>query len=402
MARALRQARGAEGSEPARLRGALVTVEVALAVVVGTGSLLLVRSYLRVQAVPAGFEAAGVTLVPLSLPAATSATPEQARAFYDAVLERARALPGVVAASLVSSAPFSGPNSANLVAVEGRPTDRAGRPTWTIARSRPATSEPCGSRSVAGTSQPANGPSVAIVSEEMAHRFGRGRTAIGRRFRLGDLESGPWIAVVGVAGDALYRDLEAGERRPMVYLPYATARAMTLVVREAPGAGPTSASLRDVVASVNRNVPVAVVRSLEDAVDDALAERRFQSTLCAGFASLGGLLAVVGVYGVMAHFVVRRRPEIAIRMALGATPGLIAGFVLRRGGASAAAGLAAGVAGALGLGPALASQLYGISPTDPTTVFAVASSIGVTAALAGWAPARRAMRVDPVRVLREG
>jgi predicted permease len=403
MTSALKEGRITAGSEPARLRGAIVAVEVALAVIVATGSLLLVRSYVRLRAVSPGFEAAGVTLVPLSLPERTHATAESVRAFYDAVLERARALPGISAASLVSRAPFSGPNSANLVAIEGQPTDRSSAPDVDYRAIVPGYFRVMNIPLRRGRDlRPDDGPHVAIVSEVMAQRLWPSQEAIGRRFRLGDLEAGPWFTVVGVAGDALYRDLEASERRPMAYLPHAFTgdRAMTLVMRA--GTPPTTAMLRDAIATVDRDLPVPAVVRLADVLASALSQRRFQMTLCAGFASVGALLAVIGVYGVMAYFVVRRRPEIAVRMALGATPLSIAGFVARRGGAPAVAGLGAGVLCAFALGPVLASQLYGISPTDPATFAAAVGWIVAAAALAGWAPARQAMILDPVSVLREG
>ena len=403
MTRALKEGRITAGSEPARLRGAIVAVEVALAVVVATGSLLLVRSYGRLQSVSPGFDAAGVTIVPLAAPERSYASAESVRAFYDAVLERTGALPGVSAVSLVSRAPFAGPNSANVVAIEGQPTDRSSAPDVDYRAIAPGYFRVMDIPLRRGRDlRPDDGADVAVVSEEMARRLWPGQEAVGRRFRLGNLEAGPWITVVGVAGDALYRDLEASERRPMAYLPHALAgdRAMTLVIRA--GSPPTAAMLRDAVARVDRGVPVPGVSRLDGVLADALAERRFQMALCAGFASLGALLAVIGVYGVMAHFVVRRRPEIAVRMALGATPLSIVGFVARRGGAAALAGLGAGVAGALALGPALASQLYGIGPTDPPTLAIAVGCIAAAASLAGWAPARRAMRLDPVRVLREG
>ncbi len=407
MAQTLRQGRTVLSGEPARMRGAIVAVEVALSVVVGTGSLLLVRSYQRVQAVAPGFEAGGVTLVPLSPPPASHPQPAQVQAFYDAVLERTRALPEVAAASLVSSAPFAGPNAANLIAVEGGPTERSAAPDVDYRTVAPGYFRAMGipllrGRDLARRDGAPSAPE-AVVSEEMARRAWPGQDALGKRFRLGDLVSGPWITVVGVAGDAVYRDLEAADRRPFAYLAPSTAdRAMTLVVRVAPDAGPVGPRLREVVASVDKGVPVTNVQSLEDLLAGALAERRFQAALCAGLAGLGGILAVLGVHGVVAHFVVRRRPEIAVRVALGATPLSIVGFVMRRGGAAALLGLAIGVAGSLALGPALSSQLYGISPNDPGTVAAVVGVIAAAAAFAAWAPVRGAARLDPVQVLREG
>ena len=408
MARALRESRAAVGGGPARLRGAIVGLEVALAVVVTTGSLLLVRSLQRLEAVDPGFEARGVIAVPLAPAQHEYEGPTAVVAFYDAVLEKARGLPGVVEASLVTSAPFSGPNSANLIGLEGQLVERKDAPDADFRLVAPgyfrALRIPLLRGSDFDPRDRADGPPVAIVNETMAQRFWPGRDAIGRRFRMGDIASGPWITVVGVVGNALYRDLEATEPRPMLYLPHAAAgeRSMTLVVRAAPGSFLGADSLRRAVWSVNKSVPVPEVESLEHVLSLALAERRFNASLFALFAALAVALAAIGVYGVMAHFVALRRPEIAIRVALGASPRAVAAFVLRRGGAAAAAGLVGGIAGALLLGPALRSLLYGVSPGDPGTIAAVAGFFGVVTAVAAWGPARRAIKLDPVQVLREG
>ncbi len=406
--RALREGREAIGGGRARLRGAIVGVEMALAVVVTSGSLLMMRSFLRLQAVDPGFDAAGVAAVPLAPAPHAYADGPAVVAFYDAVLEKARSLPGVRGASLVSSAPFSGPNSANVVALEGRPVERAQAPDADFRIVAPGYFAALGIPLLRGRDlgphDGAKAPPVAVVNEAMARRFWPRKNPIGQRFRLGEVASGPWITVVGVVGNALYRDLEAPETRPMLYLPHAAAgdRTMTLIVRAAPDAGALADSLRQAVWSVDKSVPLPAVRSLEDVLSAALAERRFNASLFALFAALAIALAAVGVYGVVSHFVALRRPEIGIRVALGASPRAIALFVLRHGGTAVAAGLLGGVAGALGLGPALRRLLYGVSPGDPGTIAAVVALFGAITIAAVWAPTRRAMRLDPVQVLREG
>ena len=408
MARALREGRGIVGARSARLRSAIVAVEIALAVVVTTGSVLLVRSLIHLQAVDPGFDAAGVVAVPIA--AGDRAYPDRraAAAFYSAVLDRVRALPGVERAALVSSAPFFGPNSANLVAPEGTALERGQAPDVDIRAVAGPYFETLRIRLRRGRDfdgqDAAAAPPVAVVNESMARRLWPGQDPIGRRFRLGDLAAGPWITVVGLVGDALYRSLEAEAPRPMVYLPQAATgdRAMTLVVRATASTAAVASALRPAIWSVDRGVPLPVVRSLEEVVAADLAPRRFNASLFALFAGLALALSAVGVYGVMAHFVTLRRPEIGVRVALGASPRAIAAFVLRRGGAAAGVGLVAGIAGALALGPLLESLLYGVRPADPSTIAVVAGLFCLVTLAASWVPARRAIRLDPVQVLREG
>jgi len=408
MARALREGRGIVGTRSARLRSAMVAVEIALAVVVTTGSVLLVRSLIRLQAVDPGFEAAGVVAVPIA--AGDRAYPDRkaASGFYAAVLDRVRALPGVERAALVSSAPFLGPNTANLVAPEGTALERAQAPDVDIRAVGGPYFETLRIPLRRGRDFDAHDTAaampVAVVNESMARRLWPGQDPIGRRFRLGDLAAGPWITVVGLAGDALYRSLEAEAPRPMVYLPLAATgdRAMTLVVRTPASTAAVAGALRPAIWGVDRGVPLPVVRSLEEVVAAALAPQRFNASLFALFAGLALALSAVGVYGVMAHFVTLRRPEIGVRMALGASPRAIATFVLRRGGAAAGVGLVAGMAGALALGPLLESLLYGVRPADPFTIAVVAGIFALVTLSASWGPALRAIRVDPVQVLRLG
>jgi putative ABC transport system permease protein len=212
--------------------------------------------------------------------------------------------------------------------------------------------------------------------------------------------------VVGVVGDALYGSLEAEAPRPMVYLPQpATAdRAMTLVARPsaASGASALASALRPAIWSVDPRVPLPIVQSLDDFVADALAPRRFNASLFTVFAALALVLSAVGVYGVMAHFVTSRRAEIGVRVALGASPRAVAAFVLRRGGAAAVVGLFAGIAGALACGPLLEGLLFGVRPADPATITVVTVLFCLVTLAASWLPARRAIRLDPVQVLREG
>lgn len=399
------EGRGAIGSRRSRLRGALVGIEVALAVVASTGSLLMLRSLVQLQKVDPGFDASGVVAVPLVASEGDPGAGASTVAFYEAVLSRVRALPGVEQASLVSAAPFYGRNSANVVRAEGQPTPIAQAPDADYRVVSPGYFATLRIPIVRGRDlEPRDGADAAVIGESLARRLWPGQDPLGRRFRVGSVETRPWVTVVGLAGDALYRDLGAPDRRPMFYLPHAwkIERGMTLVVRTTLPPATLAPVLREAVWSVDKSVPVPTVRSLDDVLTEALADRRFNASLFTWFAALAVVLSAVGVHGVVAHFVTLRRPEIGIRMALGATPRSIALFVVRRGGFAAVVGLAAGLAGAWALAPALRAQLYAIRPADPGTLAGVAAMFALVIAATAWVPVRRAQGVDPARILREG
>ena len=254
-------------------------------------------------------------------------------------------------------------------------------------------------------------PIALVVSESFAQHFFPGEDALGKRLAPGPrgrpgggpLQATPinWMTIVGVVRDVKSARLDAGAVPLMYRSVLQTSNLnLTLVVRTTHDPSMLAESLRREVRAVDPNEPVFGVRTMEEVVAAALAERRFTMLLLALFAVTALLLSAIGIYGVMAYFVTQRTHEIGIRMALGASPGDVVGMVLGQGVRLAAAGVAAGIIGALVVTRAIATLLFGVSPRDPGTLVALAGTLTVVALVACYVPARRATRVDPIRALR--
>ena len=384
-------------------RRVLIAAEVAIALVVLTAGGLLLRTFVHLRATNLGFDPENVLVGSVNPPSAGGYdTREKHRAFYDQVLERARALPGVRTAALASVLPLSGDSDMSFV-IEGRPAP-------TSASRTPATwyrlvsaeyFETMGVRIAAGRSladKPAT-PSV-VVNETFARTFFPGEEALGKRVRFGDDKS-PWFTIVGVSADVKTR----GARESAIvetFIPYwqFTEPGMTVVLRTAGDPALLSAPLRQAVAAIDRNVPVSGLGTLDAMVADSIEQPRFFALLAGAFAALALVLAAIGIYGVMAYVVSQRTSEIGVRMALGATSREVFGLVLGDGLRLAAVGLVIGVAGSIAVGRWLKSLLYGVGSGDWLTTAATASMLLAVAMLACLLPARRAMRVDPMAALR--
>jgi putative ABC transport system permease protein len=384
-------------------RRVLIAAEVAIALVVLTAGGLLLRTFVHLRATDLGFDPENVLVGSVNPPSAGGYdTREKHRAFYDQVLERARALPGVRTAALASVLPLSGDSDMSFV-IEGRPAP-------TSASRTPATwyrlvsaeyFETMGVRIAAGRSladKPAT-PSV-VVNETFARTFFPGEEALGKRVRFGDDKS-PWFTIVGVSADVKTR----GARESAIvetFIPYwqFTEPGMTVVLRTAGDPALLSAPLRQAVAAIDRNVPVSGLGTLDAMVADSIEQPRFFALLAGAFAALALVLAAIGIYGVMAYVVSQRTSEIGVRMALGATSREVFRLVLGDGLRLTAVGLVIGVAGSIAAGRWLKSLLYGVGSGDWLTTAATASMLLAVAMLACLLPARRAMRVDPMAALR--
>ena len=388
---------GTGGVRRARLRSALVIVEVALALVLLIGAGLLVRSFVRLQRVDPGFEPKGVITADLWLPATKYPDKERQAAFFQEVLRRLAVAPGVEAAGDVSRLPLSRGNSTRSVQPQGNPDKnvdadyRLASPAYFAALRIPVRSG-----RLLTDADLQSGARVALVNEELARRMWPEGGPLGQQVVL--TADGKPVEIVGVVGNVRHLALESLPRLE-IYLPEGLEPwpFMTLVVR---GHGDLGALVRSEVAAVDRDQAITRLESMEQRMADSLAPRRFGVLLIGALAAVAFVLAITGIYGVMAYSVAQRTREMGIRLALGATPGAVLRLVLRQAMRLVVAGVLLGIGAALPLGRVLRTLLYGVTATDPTTFAALAAVLCGTAAAATLVAARRATSVDPALALR--
>jgi putative ABC transport system permease protein len=400
--------RGSDG-RGARARGWLVAAEVAMATVLLVGAGLLVRTVASMLSVPLGFETERLAVARIALPRpndtsrATYLDPARRVAFYREVLRRVDAIPGVARAAMSSQIPLGGFNPPLFVEIEGRdPADPGVRPVAHDFQVSPRYFDALGTSIVRGRAfldtDRAGAEPVAIVSETAARMFWTD-DPVGKRVRYGSGTG--WMTVIGVAGDVLTRRLTEPPQ-PILYRPLdqASDLSMGLIVRtrvETPG---LAAALAREVRAVDPDLPIYGVRTMDELIESAVAQRRFLMRLLVAFGTLATGLALLGIYGVMAYSVAQRTREIGIRIAIGARQQDVARMILGRGLALTGAGIVAGLAAALGLTHLVESQLFGVRAADPVTLTAVLTLMTAVAAVAAYVPARRAAGVDPVAALR--
>ncbi|MGH7720707.1 MAG: ABC transporter permease [Gemmatimonadaceae bacterium] len=391
------------------VRRGLVVAEMALALVLLIGAGLLIRSFARLQGVDPGFNPDNVVTANLSLPRAKYADSTAQIAFFDQLLPRLAAIPGVRAAGATSTAPFSGSWSTGSFNIEGyQPPENQPGPWGDIRLVSADFHRTLGIPLLKGryfeASDRMGSRRVAVVDEEMVRRFWPNTDPIGKRLAFGDPDSAntQWLEVVGVVGHTAHEGLDA-ERRIQLYLPYTQDGTgfLTLVVRTAGDPSRSVGAIRAAVRAVDPDQPIAQVRTMEEMMDAALGQRRFSMLLLGLFAGLALLLASIGIYGVMSFDVARRSQEIGVRMALGAKPGNVLSLVVRRGMSLTLVGVVVGLVGAFALSRLIASQLFGVAATDPATFAIVALLLATVALAATLVPALRATRVDPVVALRQ-
>jgi putative ABC transport system permease protein len=405
---ALREgARGnAIGFRRNRLRSALVTGEVALALILLSGAGLLTRSFYRLQSVDTGFDPHGVLTLRTNLPNAKYATPEQRTAFYNRALERIRALPGVTAAGAGQIFPLSGDDHILTFEQIGKPRPTAGNePSAAFYAVTPgyfqALRIPIKTGREFNEHDDVAAAPVAILSESMARRFYANENPLGQRIRMATSKP---TEIVGIVGDVRDQQMES-KGRPAVYqlsaqLPNPFA-AMYFGIRSAADPAALIPVVRGVIRELDAELPLDAVGTVDALVSTSLAQRRFAMLLMAIFAGIALALAMVGIYGVISYSVTQATQEIGIRMALGARPGDVLRMVLRYAGVLMAAGLTIGIVGALAAGRLIATQLFDVKPADPITFAAVAGALLLTGVAASFAPALRATRVDPLVALRD-
>jgi putative ABC transport system permease protein len=401
---------GAAATSPrSRARGALVVAEIALALVLVVGAGLMIRTLVRLLDVRTGMSAdpAHVLVADVTLPHARYPDTPGMQSFQNRLLERAAALPGVQGAALVSGVPLDPSFQAVLSAeIEGEPAPAPGEaPEAEVNWVTPGYLDTLGvqllqGRPLSASDTPTSGQ-VVLVNQAFVRKYLKGRDAVGRRlvnFRGPDDKG--WT-IVGVIGDVHTQALDKLPQ-PMILVPRSQwAQASMRVLLRTSGNPMTLAPLlRTEVLALDKDQPVANPRTLESVIADSVGERRFQMTLLTGFGVVALLLAAVGIYGVVAYSVAQRSREIGIRMALGAQGSSVLRMVVGSGLRLAVAGVVLGLLAAFAVTHALERALYGVSATDPLTFAAVAALLLGVAALASWAPARRATRVDPMVSLR--
>ena len=386
-----------------RLRSLLVVAEVALSFVLLAGAGLLVRSYWRLEQVPLGVNPQGVLTMGISLPPAKYPEPHQKTAFYDEVLQRVDALPGVQSAAITLGLPLS-ISLVTQVLKEGRPEGTDGErlaAVWTPIS--PGYFRTMGIPLLKGRvfneRDQANAPNVVIISEGLARQFWPREEPLGKRITV-SRNSLP-SEIVGVVGEVKNNKLES-DSLLQIYTPYPQRPwpSMSLVIRVAGDPLSMTTAVRNQVLAVDKDQPVTGVQTMEQVIAASKSQSRFTTQLISSFALVALTLAAFGIYGVMSFSVAQRRHEIGIRMALGAQAGAVLRLIIRRGMMLTLLGVGIGLGGAWALARLIKGLLFGVSETDPVTFGLIALLLTGVAGLACWVPARRATKVDPIIALR--
>ena len=402
---ALRASSGASsGRGKRRFGGALIVFDVALAVVLLSGALLLVKSASRLLHVEPGFRADGVLTLEVDVSGSRYSEPEAVSAYWDRVLERVRALPGVTRAGLVSQLPLGGDYDGFGVHAQDKPSanpeNDPGADRYSVSDEYLQTMgiPVLRGRGILATDL-RGAEAVVLVNRALATRIWGREDPIGKRVQIGGTD-GPWRTVVGVVGSVRHAALDAPETA-QIYLPRAqfVDNSMVLVVG---GGDPARLfpAIRSAVAAIDPDQPITRAATMDAVVAASAAPRTFSAGLLSGFALLAAVLAAVGIFGVMAALVGQRTREIGTRIALGATRGQIAGLIGGRTLRLAGVGVGLGLAGWLAASPLIARQLFAVGPVDAAALLSAAALIVAIALAASLVPARRAARIDPMTALR--
>jgi predicted permease len=387
-------------------RDILVVAQVAAALALLVSAGLLLRTLANLTAVDLGFRAERLLTVRTALPPTRYQDPLKRLAFYDRVVAAGDTIPGVEAAAYGSNPPFMSSGDTQSFAIDGRPPFAPGEPSDALLRvGTPDYLKVLRVNLLAGRlldgRDGVGAPAVVVINETMARTHWPGASPLGSRIHVGN--AGPFT-IVGVVSDIRERGYEPS-LKPGVYLSFAQfpttwATPEYLVTRTSGNPEAVAAALRQIVASIDPDQPVASIRTMDEIIGMNVADRRQQIALLASFAALAVILASIGLYGVLAYAVVQRSREIGLRLALGATTASVLRMVLGRGAALTGIGLAVGGALAWAAARTMASVLRGVSPGDPATYAAVVVLLAATGLAASYLPARRAARLDPSQVLR--
>jgi putative ABC transport system permease protein len=395
------------GASRSSLRSALVISEVAMALVLLICAGLLIKSVMRLRDVNPGFKAENLLTMNVSLPGAKYPKPATWVAFYNQVIERVEALPGVQSAAVTSVLPLSGNFDGRGLAVEDRPRPRGEEISVDLYIVTPrylrTMAIPLLRGREMGEQDTENQPLVALVNETMAKELWPGEDPVGKRIKFPGSARNPqpWRTVVGVVSDVKQYGLD--KKEPMqIYLSEAQypGSSMTLVVRASADPKNLVAAVKGEILAVDPDQAVYEINTMEQLLSDSISLRRFSMMLLMIFAAVAMILSAVGIYGVMSYSVTQRTHEIGIRLALGAARSDILKLVIGHGMALALIGIVIGTAASLGLTRLMASLLYGVGATDAAVFVLIPAILAGVALGACFAPARRAMKVDPGVALR--
>jgi putative ABC transport system permease protein len=398
----------ASGRRNDGLRRTLVATEVALSLILLVGAGLLARSFARLRAVDPGFDSGSLLTARMALPASKYPDSRSVRAFYRSAVEKARALPGVTDAAAVRVLPFTAVMGDWSFRPDGVPMGQekaAG--DWQVvspayfAVMRIALKE---GRTLNETDDE-RGPGAVVVNEALARRAWPGEQALGQHIRMGGPDS-TLRTVVGVVANVRHRGLDA-DPRPEIYLPHSqwtvggvAVREMYLVIRSSRDPRALAASVRQTVRSLDPDLPLTSVRTMDDVLGSWAAARRISFLVLAALAVTAAALAAVGLYGVVSYAVTQRTSEIGIRRALGASTHSVIALVAGQSARPVIAGIAVGLVGAFTLSRLMSAMLFHVSATDPVIFMTVPLLVLIVAALAVYFPARRATQVDPITAVR--
>ena len=397
------------GRNKHRLHTALVVVETALGLTLLVGAGLLIRTFSHVLSSEPGFQSQHLLTFRIGLPEKRYPSDHRVQ-FYEQLLPRLSSLPGVQAATAAFPLPLSGGDMSITFSIQGQPTNPGNEPSARVTLAEPNLFQTLGipllqGRPLTIQDNQLDAPKVIVINQALARTFFPGVNPIGKRIRTGfDDSSGDkgWREIVGVTSDVKRLNLTE-PAKPEYYLPFGQAPAapLHLAVRVAGDPLSYENAIRATVASIDRDLPVYRVRTLEENIGRSTAQQRFQTLLLSAFAVVALVLAATGLYAVLSFMVVQRTHEIGLRMALGAQRSNVLRLVLLRGLIMAVMGIGLGVVASAFLARFLGSLLYGVKPLDPVTFVAVPALLLAISAAASWIPAHRASALNPMTTLRQ-
>ena len=400
--------RTGSGGGTRRFRDALVVAEVALALILLVSAGLLIQTLRNLHAMDAGFNPASVLTLSTRLPNPKYSDPARRLTYYDAVIERVRALPGVENAGFTSNLPLTTQGYTNTFRIEGRPFAPGTSPDALYREVTNGYLQTMQARLTEGrffgNDDRANSLPVVIINETFKKQYWPNESPLGKRIQTSG-DNTPWQTIIGVVSDVRERGLEL-DMKPAVYLPvvqvpFGWNNPHQLAIRTSVEPHALAKPAREAIWSVDRDQPVADLRSMSDIVDLETADHRQQTALLGAFAALALVLATLGIYGVLSYAVTQRTREIGVRIALGASAQNVTRMVVGQGIGLAMVGILIGAVVALALTRSMAKLLVGVQPADPVIYLGVATLLAFVALIACYIPAARAARVDPMIALRE-